>query len=168
MPDVQLNILLPRNRNYNGVLRVEIDGTPVREFSVLGRGSRGAGDTTFMENGNTPTGEYDGSTYLATAGQKAAAYGPWGKVVLKPIRGTALLAQEIFGRKELRIHGGELGDWYGTGGPLKHDQLRPTHGCLRLSNPDMATLYQLLQSAGIDFVQSVCVQPNVRVTVREF
>ena len=92
MPNVHIWVLLPRNRNYDGTMRVEIDGQPYREFIVLGRGSRGAGDTTFFNNGNTPTGEYDGSTYLSTEGQNARSYGPWGKVVLKPIRGNALLA----------------------------------------------------------------------------
>src|SRR6185437_7471773 len=153
MPNVHLDVLLRRNRNLNGVLRIEVDGTPVREFMVLGRGSRGGGDTQFLENGNTPTGEYDGNTFLSTEGQSQRSYGRWGKMVLKPLSGNALIAQDLFHRRELRIHGGDLGTWYGTGSHAKSNQLRPTHGCLRLSNADMRQLYEALMDAGVDFRQ---------------
>jgi hypothetical protein len=37
--DIRLNVLLLKNRNHAGWIRVEIDGAPQREFRILGRGS---------------------------------------------------------------------------------------------------------------------------------
>jgi hypothetical protein len=168
MRRVHLRVLLPTNRNYTGHLRVEIDGVAVGEFRVLGRGSRGPGNTWFLEDGDTPTGTYDGSTFLSTAGQKRRSYGPWGKVALKPLRGNALVAESVFNRKELRIHGGDPGAWFGPpGSAFSKGTLRPTHGCLRLSDADMKHLRDMLIAAGYDSSSASCVQPEVTVTVSE-
>jgi len=37
--NVHLNVLLPKNRNHTGWLRVEVNRSPKAEFRVLGRGS---------------------------------------------------------------------------------------------------------------------------------
>jgi hypothetical protein len=155
-------VLLPRNRNLAGRLRVEKDGTLLAEFSALGRGSRGPGDTSFLENGNTPTGSYKGSGLVDTRDKSQASYGPWGALRLKPESGNAVLAQDVFGRKGLLIHGGTLGSqglWKG--------KLKPTHGCIRLSNSDMKRLREIIEAARYDDIRKMCREIEINVTVNE-
>lgn len=161
---LHLNVILPRNRNSTGWLRVELDGRPIAEFRALGRGSRGAGDTSFLKRGNTPTGEYRGS-FVDTEAWPQKSYGPWGAVRLKPSRGDAVMAEEIFGRRGLLVHGGALGTssyWRGAG------SLRATWGCLRLSNSDMKQLREVMEAERDDWKSGACREVQIRVTVREF
>jgi hypothetical protein len=159
---LHLNVLLARNRNKQGWLRVERDGQPVAEFRVLGRGSRGPGNTAFLEHGNTPTGAYQG-TFEATDGWDQSKYGPWGAVRLTPTSGDALLAQDVFGRRGLLVHGGHLA----SSGPWK-GSLMPTLGCLRLLDSDVLRLRAIVDEASKDTAQSMSVAPEIRVTVREW
>ena len=64
MKYVHLKAIVPQNRDLEGVLRVEVDGVLVKQMRVLARGSAGKGDTSLQHNGNTPIGEYDGSTFI--------------------------------------------------------------------------------------------------------
>ncbi|MCB0416094.1 MAG: L,D-transpeptidase [Bdellovibrionaceae bacterium] len=164
MPDrVHLRVVVPKNRNLSGWLYVELDGKPVTRMRVLARGSRGPGDTQFLENGNTPTGVYDGSVFQSTQNFPVESYGPWGAIRLKPLSGNAITAEKLFGRSGLLIHGGSLGGpgyWRGNGA------LRATYGCLRVSNSDMHTLLQLLvedDSMGM----SRATLPAVTVTIQD-
>jgi hypothetical protein len=155
-------VLLPRNRNLAGRLRVEKDGMLLAEFSALGRGSRGPGDTSLLKDGNTPTGSYKGSEFIETKGRNLASYGPWGALRLKPESGNAVLAQDVFGRKGLLIHGGALatsGLWKG--------KLKPTHGCIRLSNSDMKRLREIIEAARYDDIRKMCREIEINVTVKE-
>jgi len=136
MPKVHLRVILPRNRNKTGWLRLEVDEIPVAEYRCLGRGSRGPGDTTLLHQGNTPPGSYSASEIVDTSGWPRKSYGPWGAVRLKATGGVALLASK-FGRGGILIHGGSLGGasyWRGQG------SLRATYGCLRMSNADVKDL----------------------------
>lgn len=160
--EVKLNVILPKNRDHTGWLRVEVDGFPRAEFRVLGRGSTTKNNPTqhgpFLEHGDTPTGEYDSPGVASTAGQNEASYGPNGKVLLEPRTGDALLAKWL-GRDLFRIHGGAPGAF---------DNYRATWGCLRLSNQDMYQLRSLLSSASDDARNLQCKPITVRLTVREF
>lgn len=163
MGNIHLRVLLPRNRNLSGWLRVEVEGTPRHEFEVLGRGSRGPGNTSLLENGNTPTGEYDGSNFAETSSLPQSSYGPYGEVRLRAIGGMAVLA-EALGRNGLLIHGGDLsgpGYWRGQG------QLKATKGCLRLHNRDVLTLRGVLFGQTKDAATGICKFPSVTVTVEE-
>lgn len=162
--DILLNVLLPTNRNHAGSLRVEIDGLPVREFPVLGRGStREKGKVVnptlspFVRFGNTPTGEYRSPGIESTSGLSRSSYGPWGAVRLKAVSGDALLA-EWLGRSGLLIHGGA---------PDKFGHLRPTHGCLRLRDGDMRKLIELISGASNNAQAAMCEAVSIRITVRE-
>ena len=131
------------------------------EFRVLGRGSRGPGDTSFLSRGNTPTGTYQGTEFVETEDWNQASYGPWGAVRLKPTSGDALLAEDIFGRRGLLIHGGALapsGFWEGG--------LKPTWGCLRLANADVRILRGIIENERYDETRQLCREAEIHVTVR--
>lgn len=91
-------------------------------------------------NGDTPTGRYG----LGIPRQKLAtkenlhSYGPHPCLPLTPISGQARQAAQN-GREGLMIHGGDFG---------ANGQLRPTHGCLRLSNADQKVLVDLIYKLG--------------------
>jgi hypothetical protein len=164
MGKVVLKVLLPRNRNQTGELNVEVNGFPVATFEVLGRGSRGTGDTQFLNDGNTPTGVYRGAAWKSTASQSSSSYGPNGKLTLDPVSGNALNAKRYFGRVDLLIHGGDLDTRKGSpwsGG------LKPTHGCLRIDNDDVTILNNIVRSATSDDSTNMCVAPQVWVNIQE-
>ncbi len=159
MPEVHLRVTLPFNRDRSGNLAVEIDGRTIRNYEVLGRGSRGPGDTAFRANGNTPTGDYDATTFQQKDNQNS--YGPVA-LRLKAVSGDALIAHDAVGRDGLLIHGGSLGGpgyWRGQG------QLRATHGCLRLRNEDMLNLQTVVLSAATNETTKTCELTKVRVSV---
>ena len=165
--DVQLNVLLPRNRDHPGWIRVEINGTSQTEFHVLGRGSttvNGKPTSThpslspFAHAGNTPTGNYVSPGIVSTTDWSRNSYGLWGAIRLKAVAGDAVLAQDVFGRKGLLIHGGI---------PGRFDGYRSTLGCLRVSDSDMRLLIKLISNAGDNAQAARCEGVSVRVTVRE-
>jgi lipoprotein-anchoring transpeptidase ErfK/SrfK len=82
--------------------------------------------------GDIPTGEYTG--YVTVPGKPERSYGPYRRIALDPITGDAFEAKRN-GRYGLMIHGGDLSS---------KGALRPTHGCLRLSNADMLELLRLI------------------------
>jgi len=163
---VHLNVLLPKDRNHVGRIRVEVDGKPQAEFHVLGRGSTkvkgtptgNATRSPFGYAGDTPTGTYTSSGILGTKGQDQKSYGPWGKIPINASGGDALLAQEVFGRSHLLIHGGA---------PGKFDGYNPTLGCLRLTDKDMKQLIDLITTAGNVAESARCENVSIRVTVQE-
>lgn len=161
--DVHLNVLLPRDRDTPGWLRVDVDGVPRAEFRVLGRGSTKVGGiptgnpkrSPIAYAGNTPTGSYESPGIVSTADWPQDSYGPWGAVKLKAVEGDALLAERL-GRTGLMIHGGARGPFHGY---------RSTLGCLRLNNFDMKQLTDLLFTAGEDPQRRRSDEISVRVTV---
>lgn len=112
-----------------------------------------------MTKGNTPTGSYSANQIVETATFPQAAYGPWGAVRLQPLSGNALLAENL-GRHGLLIHGGAPG----TSGPWK-GSLKPTHGCLRVSNDDMKKLRTMLEENRTD--GKSCLVNEITVTITE-
>lgn len=138
MTKIHLRVVVPKNRDLRGTMRVEKNGRVLREIPVLARGSRRGGNTAFLENGNTPTGTYAGSLFSSNQGWPLASYGAWGRIQLRPVEGDAVIAEQLFGRTGLYIHGGDLatkGAWKGG--------LKPTYGCLRVSNGDMLFLREV-------------------------
>jgi lipoprotein-anchoring transpeptidase ErfK/SrfK len=166
--NVRLNVLLPRNRNHPGWLRVEVDGVPRAEFRVLGRGSttvkkQPTGNPTrnpFFFAGDTPTGDYISPAIVSTGDWEHNSYGPWGAVRLQAVAGDALLAERL-GRTGLLIHGGSPGT------PGMFGGYRSTLGCLRLSNSDMKQLTNLISLAGEDPTGLMSSAVMVDVNVRE-
>lgn len=140
---MSLRATLPPDRAQAGTLRV-LDGHDVRlECPCLGKSDNAAaakaGNPTrdpLRKMGDLPTGAYRARPGLSLARDAAStrSYGPHPVIALEPLAGDALRAKQN-GRSGLLIHGGALGP---------NGKLRPTLGCLRLSNDDQESLVVLL------------------------
>lgn len=86
--------------------------------------------------GHTPLGRYRG--VLGPVQAETRSYGPNRVVELQALDGDALKAARN-GRSGIWIHGGDKTD---------KGYLRPTHGCVRLADEDMAHLISLLEATG--------------------
>lgn len=88
--------------------------------------------------GDTPTGTYNipGMFETGTGTRYSErSYGNAGALILEPIEGEAKKAR-LNGRSGLLIHGGAT----------RNGELRPTHGCIRLFNEDLAELIEIIWS----------------------
>jgi hypothetical protein len=92
------------------------------------------GRSTLLSYGDTPTGGYrvTGIFKVGTDSYKAKSYGNYAAIRLEPTSGEAKLAKDN-GRTGLLIHGGDLGP---------NNRLRPTNGCIRVSNDDIKKLIE--------------------------
>gem|GEM_PF-6187716 len=132
-----IKVTLPRDRTQTGTLSlIGNNGLKYADFETLGRGSpckanNNNSSNTFLRNANTPEGLYSLSKVMSTENQNQRSFGPNGKIMLTPLLGDASLSY----RTELRIHGGDLNS---------SGELRPTNGCLRLSNENMAKLAEMI------------------------
>ncbi len=75
---------------------------------------------------------------MIVANVNKRSFGPHQRLDLTPTGGNALQALKN-GRAGLQVHGGD---------PSAAGGLRPTHGCIRLSDEDQAKLIGLVQEAG--------------------
>ncbi len=144
---VDINVVLPKNRDFPGTMTVLIDGAATG-FSCLvkGRGSAGGGNTMFTNKGNTPDGTYRGEI-VATKGWNENSYGPNGAIRLHPLSGNAYKAWKTYKRTGLLIHGGSPPKEAYKNLEVNSGGLRPTYGCLRLSDDNVLKLMTLLGDA---------------------
>lgn len=162
---LHFEVRLKKNRNIPGKLLVfeteshhrQCSKVPIVEFNTLGRGSRGKGDTQFLTNGNTPMGFYKISELVNTRKWSQSSFGANGAFRLKPLAGKALIAESVFGRDGLLIHGGAT---------RKSGKLRPTWGCLRLRNKDVVELKKIVNERLHQNGQ--CHELNITVEVLEY
>ena len=143
-----IRVQLPRDRRGYGTLTlVDTQGVTVAgPFGVLGKADptdasnhQNPGRSPLLRYGDTPTGIYRIGGFLGPKdAEDSRRHGPNGKIVLFPTSGDALVAKDGGGRIGLEIHGGYLRD----------GKLRPTNGCLRLRDDDMATLLAAIITAG--------------------
>ena len=149
MPTLQIIVQLPLDRSKTGTLRLVDDAgnTLAGPYDVLGKADNG----TAMSHGNssrdplqpygdTPEGVYAVPRAIASGNgtpYSDHSYGPYGALILQPTSGEAEAAAAA-GRVGLMIHSGD---------PGQTQPLRPTHGCLRLSNGSMNALMAALSSA---------------------
>ncbi len=167
MSTLTIKVEFTADRTQTGTLRLvnAANATVEGPFRALGK----ADNATAAANGNpsrnplrrygdTPNGAYR-VVRLAPSGPgtsyPANSYGTAGLIVLDPQSGDALTAKQN-GRTGLLIHGGAAG----TGG-----RLRATHGCIRLSNADMAALVQAIRAASNSATQLRCEALDLSVTV---
>jgi hypothetical protein len=147
---LSIRVELSSDRDQSGTLTLKGagGGTLLGPLSVYGRSDNAiaaAHDNASRDPtqlyGDTPTGTYSVPQAVATGDSTSYSnhsYGPNGALILKPETGDAAVAAGN-GRTGLLIHGGDPG----SGG-----KLRATHGCLRLSNSDMAKLMAAILAAG--------------------
>lgn len=119
-----------------------------------------ASRNTLLPFGDTPAGTYAVPGLEATGGatnRSSHSYGPNGAIRLNPTGGDADTAATLGGRQYLLIHGGDLN---GSG------QLRPTNGCIRLSNVDMVSLLNAISvEAKLTAPPNACTVDNLSVLV---
>lgn len=137
-----IEINLPEDRDYKGTLVMYSNGYVVYACDCLGRGSECPDHTKWWAtNGDTPTGSYSGTLIAAAPAADEYSYGPYKRIDFTALGGHALQAQTN-GRDGIMIHGGGAatsGTWY---------PLRPTHGCVRVSNEDQKNLADLVTRYG--------------------
>lgn len=139
----------PSNRDYKGTLKVYDDSGKLvyGPKDALGRGSNDAANgkdhTNWkLKNADIPTGV--ANTIIHTVGGSVSSYGPHKRVWLnKAVSGNFLIAEKN-GRSEIMIHGGDPA----TDTALTWYPLRPTMGCIRLSNDDQKGLIDVLVKNG--------------------
>ena len=166
MPTIAIS--LPNDRTKIGTLQlVADDGTLIAgPFDAYGKADGQAAKNnanpsrnSLLPFGDTPTGTYmvpgleatgDGTT------RSTHSYGPNGAIRLNPTGGDAATAA-IAGRQFLLIHGGDLN-------PAR--QLRPTNGCVRLSDADMVALLNAISvEAKLTSPPDSCSLDNLSVSV---
>ena len=129
---------LPHDRSTPGRLALLTeDGAEVLVCQALGKADNGGaaahGNPTrdpIRPYGDCPTGTFDVTGWAATDRsdtEEVDRFGPHGKVVLDPTGGPALEGKRN-GRYGLLIHGGRLN---------MSQRLRPTYGCLRVTDAAM-------------------------------
>ena len=153
-----LRAILPRDRNFLGKLIGFDNGLKIFECPVLGkadnaRAAREGNPTRdpLKPFGDTPTG-------LWKCGKRgpvdpATTYGVHPVLTMLPVSGDALLAST---RSGIWLHGGSLGRNKATG------FLRPTFGCLRVSDKDMGMLWGLAKKHGEPTIIEVMELPLTR------
>lgn len=128
-------IKLPKNRLNLGSLNIYENGTALRgPIRCLGRAdgmlaaaAKNPKRDPLLPMGDTPLGTYTGTIVPAGIGSGALrSYGPNKRVLLTP---------PPKGRAGLMLHGGA---------PSNGGGLRPTEGCVRVSNEDMARILETL------------------------
>jgi hypothetical protein len=142
-------VQLPLDRNKTGTLLLT-DGAGnalAGPYDVLGKSDNATATShgnpsrdPLLAYGDTPEGVYGVSHAVATGtgtNFSEHSYGRYGALALQPVSGDALAAAAA-GRIGLMVHSGD---------PGPTNPLRPTHGCLRLSNDSMNALMQALSSA---------------------
>lgn len=166
--NVTIAVDLPSDRTRAGLLALRDSNGKLLAgpWRVLGKAD---GQTAKANNnpnrsrvlpyGDTPTGRYnvtgafkvgDGTTY------SKKSYGIHGALRLDPVSGEAKQAKDIGHRTGLLIHSGDLGT---------QNRLRPTNGCLRLSNDDMKALLDELVLVAVfqGEVKAACAVTSVAV-----
>lgn len=130
-----IGVSLPVNRNYKGTLTLyDASGNAVRSFECLGRSASNA--SMYTTNGNTPTGSYSG--YLAGPSSNTYSYGPYKYINMTGTAGVIIDS----GRSGIWIHGGDPE----TNSSLSWYPLRPTNGCVRVSNANQKYLQDTITS----------------------
>ncbi len=131
-----LVVTLPENRDQTGTLSLQDDSghTLAGPFTAYGRSDHGwaAANGNPSHDPALPWGDFPSGTFRVDGarasngenGHTVSTYGPAGALHLVGTSGDAAH------RSNIEIHAGDL----------QNGHLRPTHGCLRLSNEDMTSL----------------------------
>lgn len=166
MPEgLVIRVKLPGNRLKTGMLELVDPITGLAIYGpvpVLGRAARNTAaqhgnptGTPTLPFGDTPTGNYNIPSILLSGtgtSHPADRYGSSGVIVLDPMNGQAATAKAN-GRTGLLIHAGRQ---VATPTPLP-SHLKPTNGCIRMLESDLAGLIQAIRDNAILFPANVTV-----------
>jgi hypothetical protein len=131
---MKIEIMLPKDRSVPGTLEASDDAATKAMGPVSCLGKADSQDAALHHNptmdstqpfGNTPTGDYKIVQLVTHSGSESDVhtYGSFPSILLDPVSGDALKAKQN-GRAGLMIHGGV---------PSLSGGLRPTHGCVRVT-----------------------------------
>lgn len=149
-----IKVVLPTDRTKTGTLALVDPITGLALFGpvpVLGRAARNAASAhgnpsanSLKPYGDTPTGTYDVARIVANGDgttRPVEVYGQSGSIVLDPTGGDALTAKRN-GRVGLLIHSGR----HAFSSAVDARALKPTNGCIRMLDFDVAQLVTAIKS----------------------
>lgn len=140
---MKISVVLNKDRSKPG--RLTVDGSGV-SISCLGKSDNMAAIKALnptrnpvYQFGDTPTGLYSAMVVAAKPNtfDNRRKFGPHQRILLDAVDGQALEAESKGKRSGLMIHGGA---------PNRSGGLRPTHGCIRVSDTGMGELLDALKS----------------------
>jgi hypothetical protein len=130
----KITVALKTDRTKFGTLTLyNAGGTSQMSVNCLGLSA--SGDNMYTYYGNTPTGTYTG--YLYGPVSPSSSYGPYKVVAMDGVSGAIITS----GRSGIWIHGGDAAS---SGSPTY--PLRPTNGCVRISNANQNTMATTITS----------------------
>lgn len=127
-----IDVVLPVDRDYKGTLTLyDASGTVCMTAECLGRSGSNADPSIYY--GNTPTGYCEAWLGGPETESNHGSYGPYKYIILNPIFGDM---KDYTNRGGFLIHGGSPE----TNTSLDRYPLRPTNGCIRVSNANQLLL----------------------------
>lgn len=157
----KIKVELPSDRNREGNLYLYNKNLAhLHTTRALGRSV--SGDSVFVRNGNTPTGDYSGILQDRMGGA-TISYGYGNIVAMTGIAGDAKTAYS-YGRDGIWIHGGRW-DYNGS----STQRLSATYGCVRIPNPDQDKMFGTSSSSrGLLGANGVAWKSKGYITVRTY
>lgn len=133
------------NRTISGTMEYRVDGKRVggpwecygKSDDYMARVKGNPSRNPLIRFGDTPTGIYTPKVLAKQA--DTHKYGPHPPIELKPKSGDCLKAEHDGGRSGIWDHGGALN---------ASGKLRPTYGCIRSHDEDMAEKHRLIAEFG--------------------
>ena len=127
-------VVVVKNDRTANLILFDLNGKYVKSYSAL---AKGVTRNRMITNGDTPHGLYKITGWIVPGKNQPASrrrsYGPNPRLKIKGIKGEA----KESGRTLLRVHGGDKSE---------NGKLRPTHGCIRLSNEDIKDLFDSVKT----------------------
>jgi len=164
--NLTIQVQLPSDRNKTGTLTLVDPASGLSLFGpvpVLGRAARNTAGmhgnpsgNSLQPYGDTPTGTYDVARIVGNGNgtsRPIAAYGQSGSIVMEPTGGDALVAKKN-GRVGLLIHAGR----HVFSSVVDARALKPTNGCIRMLDFDMANLITTIKNNALLFPGTVTVK----------
>lgn len=161
-----IKIVVPTDRTKTGTLTLVNPATGLTLFgpvSVLARAARNTAKTygnptgdALKPYGDTPKGSYDVLKIVSNGTgttRPTDVYGQSGSVVLNPTGGDALTAKKN-GRIGLLIHSGR----HAFSSVVDAKSLKPTNGCVRMLDFDLAQLIIAIKNNSLIFPGTVTVE----------
>lgn len=164
--ELTIRVRLPADRTRTGTLTLVNPRTGLVLYGpvpVLGRAAGNAASAngnpsrnSLQPYGDTPTGTYDLARIVGNGNgtsRPVAVYGQSGSIVLEPTGGDALTAKRN-GRVGLLIHAGR----HAFSSVVDARALKPTNGCIRMLDFDMASLIKAIKDNSLFFPGKVAVE----------
>ncbi|MCK6375909.1 MAG: hypothetical protein L6Q69_17680 [Zoogloea sp.] len=164
--NLTIKVTLPTDRSKTGTLTLIDPTTGLALFGpvpVLGRAAKNTAAvhgnpsaSPLKPFGDTPAGTYDVARIVGNGDnttRPVARFGQSGSIVMEPTGGDALTAKNN-GRVGLLIHAGR----HAFSAAVDAKALKPTNGCVRMLDFDMAKLIKAIKDNALIFPGTVTVE----------